>query len=419
MFGQQQLPDSPKPQIEGVGPITPGKGTPKTLPSSSEPEAPPSNLAPGKGTSAAQPQQTQDTFQTTAPELSPVPEPGGKTFTLPRVQVNFIEVPFMVKDKHGVQVAGLDWRDIQVYENGVRQHISFWSPGDPAPLSVAFVLDQSLPYNTMESVNASLAALQGAFAPWDEIALVTYNNGPQVRTTFTGAQSARISAVVERSKTSGRDATPMYGGPMAQTTMINGRQFDPNTAPVRNSNSTFQTIPKEVHTLNDAIMQAAQILHDRAQGRRRIIYVVSDGKEQGSKAKFKDVVKYMQTNNIAVYGTLVGDSATPGLGWLDRFHIPFQMRDNLLPQYVAATGGQLASGYRQRAIEESFQKIAMEARSQYTVGYYSHANQLDPSFRTIEVRVLRPGLDIIAKKGYYPTPSAVNHPVAPAAKSAQ
>ena len=80
---------------------------------------------------------------------------------------------------------------------------------------------------------------------------------------------------------------------------------------------------------------AAKELSTRPKERRRIIYVVSDGKEYGSKASWKEVVRYLQTNKIAVYGTLVGDSARWGEGWLDRFHLPFPMYDNILYKYTA------------------------------------------------------------------------------------
>ena len=84
----------------------------------------------------------------------------------------------------------------------------------------------------------------------------------------------------------------------------------------------------------------------RPQGRRRIIYVVSDGKEYGSKATYKDVLRYLQTNKIAVYGTLVGDSARWGEGYVSRLHLPFTMYDNRLAGYVLATGGILDSETR-------------------------------------------------------------------------
>jgi VWFA-related protein len=161
-------------------------------------------------------------------------------------------------------------------------------------------------------------------------------------------------------------------------------------------------IPKEIHTLNDAILAAAKELASRPKDRRRIIYVISDGKEAGSKAKYADVIKFLQTNNIAVYGTLVGDSARWGEGYLSRVHIPFTMYDNRLAGYAFATGGALDAERGTRGIENSYAKLAEEARVRYTIVYYSHQPFLDGKFRSIDVRVDRPGLEVVAKQGYYP-----------------
>jgi hypothetical protein len=72
-------------------------------------------------------------------------------------------------------------------------------------------------------------------------------------------------------------------------------------------------VPKEVHPLNDAILAAATALSTQALDRRRIVYVISDGKEYGSTAKMGEVIRYLQTNRMEVYGTLVGDVAS-GVG---------------------------------------------------------------------------------------------------------
>jgi hypothetical protein len=64
-------------------------------------------------------------------------------------------------------------------------------------------------------------------------------------------------------------------------------------------------------------------------------------------------------------------------------------------------------------IEKSYEKIASEARNQYTLGYLSHESIYDSKYRPIEVHVDRPGLEVIAKKGYYPsgrTIGSVNRP---------
>jgi VWFA-related protein len=396
----QQIPDAPRPQVglPAVNKVAPGMGSTPTsngdhAPADQRQQAPPSSLP-----AAAQ----QPGGQDTAPEL-PAAGQGADAFKLV-VRTNFVEVPFTVKDNKQRLVPGITWREVRIYENNIPQRISLFTV-DPFPLSVALVIDQSLTPDNMAKVNNSLAALQGAFAPYDEVAVYTYNNGPQKRTDFTAANSARLEFALNNSKSAGRDVYLNMGGPLAQTTVINGRNFDPNTAPIRNSQAMELKVPKEVHTLNDAILAAAKSLSDRPKGRRRVIYVISDGKEYGSEAKTKQVIQYLQTNKIAVYGTLVGDSSLPVVGFLDKIHLPYTMRDNVLPVYTNETGGNLDAEFRQRGIEQSFQKIFEEVRTQYTVGYYTHQPFIDGKYRTIDVRVLRPNLTVIAKKGYYPTAS--------------
>jgi len=400
--GQQAVPDAPRPQVSlpaasaisaGVGTTSSSNDDTTAAAAASQPD----NAVPGSLPASPQTQAQPDDQQ--APDLPALGE--GPAYTL-HVGVNFVEVPYTVKDRRGNLVPGLTWRDVQVFENGLRQQIALFTV-DPWPLSVALIIDQSMTPDYMAKVNNSLSALQGAFAPFDEIAVFTYNNTPKLRTELTGARSARLTFTLENTKTAGREPAQMGGGPMSQTTFINNQQFDPNTSPVRNSQSTWTAPPRERHALNDAILEAAKSLSKVEKGRRRVIYVISDGKEDGSVAKFKDVVRYLQTNKISVYGTLVGDSSLPVIGFLDRIHIPLQMRDNILPAYAAATGGSIDAQFRQKGIEESFAAIAREVRTQYVVGYYSKEPFIDGKFRTIEVRVLRPNLDVLAKKGYFPT----------------
>ncbi|WP_260706253.1 VWA domain-containing protein [Edaphobacter flagellatus] len=395
----QQVPDAPRPQVSlpTRDSIRPGMGT-TTTSNGDQPagqdQAPPSSLP----SSAA-----QEKLDDGPPPELPAAGQGPGSFTL-RVQTNFVEVPFTVKDNKGRLVPGITWREVRVYENNVPQRISLFTV-DPWPLSVALVIDQSLTPDNMTKVNNSLSALQGAFAPYDEVAVFTYNNGPRMRTDFTAAQSPRLTFTLETSKATGREPYMNMGGPMAQTNTLNGRVFDPNTAPVRNSPSIELKVPKEVHTLNDAILEAAKATAKAGKGRRRVIYVISDGKEYGSQAKTKDVIHYLQANKISVYGTLVGDSSIPVVGFLDKIHVPFQMRDNVLLTYTNATGGNLEAEFRQKGIEQSFQKIFEEVRTQYTIGYYTHEPFIDGKYRTLDVRVLRPSLTVLAKKGYYPTAS--------------
>jgi VWFA-related protein len=419
MYGmaQQQsaVPDAPAPQshpsLSGLsGPITPGIGAGETSSekgTSSSESAQPGQEAP------AQPQNTtapiisgaKDDFQKAAPEL-PASGEGMQAVASISVRVNFVEVPVTVKDSKGNLVAGLTWRDFKVFENDSREQLRLFTV-DPAPLSVAFVIDQSLPSPVMSKVNDSLGAIQGALTPYDEIAVFSYNNGAQERTGFTGAQSQRVPAVMAMTKETGSDPlVPINSGPFASCGFTkNGNCVDPNIQRGQSTgtNGNPEKLYKEPHTLNDAILMAAKELSSRPRGRRRLIYVISDGKEQGSKASYRDVLRYLQTNKIAVYGTAVGDSARWGEGYLSRFHIPGMMYDNLLAKYVLETGGTLDSESSTNGIEKSYAKIAEEARTQYTLGYNSAEPMIDGKFRKIDVRVDRPGLEVIAKRGYFPS----------------
>jgi VWFA-related protein len=75
----------------------------------------------------------------------------------------------------------------------------------------------------------------------------------------------------------------------------------------------------------------------------------------------------------------------------------------VLPVYANATGGNIDPEFRTAQIEKSFAAIAEEARTQYTLGYYTHEPFIDGKYRRVEVRVLRPNLTVIAKQGYYPS----------------
>jgi VWFA-related protein len=414
----QSVPDAPAPQpaapLSGAnGPITPGSGTPgisdptgsstsgqSTTPAPA-PQPPPQQPAP-RPTPSQPPAQ-----QSTSPNNSgePAPEEGGAALTKFVVNVNFVEVPVTVKDSKGALVAGLTARDFKVFENNVRAPLSLFSV-DPRALSVAFVIDQSLPADVMAKVNDSMGAIQGALTPYDEVAVFTYGNGPKEWTGFTGAQGNRLPAVLALAKSSGTDmqvpinSGPLYGCSIRQ----NGNCVDPNLQPGRSAgNNTFGNIPKEIHTLNDAILAAAKELSTRPKERLRVIYVVSDGKEYGSKATLREVIKYLQTNKIAVYATAVGASAEWGVGYVSRLHLPFTMYDNILFKYTLATGGDLYSERGTNGIEQSYAKVAEQARSQYTLGYLSHESIYDSKYRNITVLVDRPNLDVIAKKGYYPS----------------
>ena len=391
---QQSVPDAPQPQtLPKLNSITPVASAVPSTPSQAGASSSTTEAAP---TITVVPNQDQD--------QGPAPVTERSQANTLSVNVQYHAIPFTVKDSKGRLVPGLTYRDVRVYENGVLQHTSVFLT-DPAPLSVALVIDQSVTADTMEKVNDSLSALQGAFSPYDEVAVFTYNNGVKEQTTFTAAQSARLGAVLDQSKGIGNDPIMGLTGPLAHDQVINNMPIDGVPDAGHQPGTLAFTVPKVYHTLNDAILAAAKVVAGADYHRQRIIYVISDGKEYGSKATQKEVIRFLQTNHIEVWATQVGESAIKGMGFVDRVHIPFTMRDDALPKYTSATGGLFDSEFRPKGIENGFSQITAEIRAQYTVGYYTHESPFNENYRTTEVRVLRPSLFITAPAGYYPNAS--------------
>src|SRR5262249_54313205 len=240
--------------------------------------------------------QQDNTPQREAPEI---PKPGEAGVYIIRIGITFVDVSVMVRDKKHVLVAGLTWRQFQGYEGGVRQRIAVFSV-DLLPISTAFVIDPSLPSDVMVKVNQSLAAVIGAFTPFDSVAIFAYNSSTRMVTDYTGAQGARLPAAFQSAKSSGRDMGVVSpGGPLDNGPTINSKPVDPNLSPQR-GNAGFIVIPKEIHPLNDAILAAAKVLAQQPRERRKVIYIISDGKESGSKATYKEVVRYLLANEISL-----------------------------------------------------------------------------------------------------------------------
>jgi VWFA-related protein len=163
--------------------------------------------------------------------------------------------------------------------------------------------------------------------------------------------------------------------------------------------------------LNDAILAAAKDLASRDKARRKIIFVISDGREYRSDASYGDVLRVLLTNGIMVYGVSVESSAIPGYNKLSKLHRPKFGYTDILPKYANATGGEILAKYSKDAIEGVYQQVIGAARNEYTLGYNTRATP-SSAYREIEVRVdrpscktdLRPCVNVYAKAGYYPLP---------------
>lgn len=318
------------------------------------------------------------------------------------VKVNFVQVPVMVKTADGSLVYGLGPNDFTVLENGKKQNLTFFT-SDPFPLSVATLLDVGMADVALQKINQTYASLVGAFSPYDEVALYTYSSTVSEVSDFTQRPEKLTAVLNEMKLVRGHSNGPaVLGGPLASGPTVNGAPAGgPTIAPVN-------TPPKEAHVLNDAILQAALDLSKRGRDRRKVIFVISDGRELGSKASYHDVLKLLETRDIQVRAVVVDSGALPLFKELGRIHLKGQGTNDILPKYAWATGGgQVYGELTRNAIEDAYQSVTSDARNQYTLGYTPQPTTGSSAYRSIEVQVLHhKGLKVYAKDGYYPIPAA-------------
>ncbi len=317
-----------------------------------------------------------------------------------KVVTNFVLVPVTVKDSSGHMVDGLLPKDFSVYEDGKKQDLKFFT-SDPFPLSAAVILDTGMPDVAVQKINQTYSALAGAFSAYDEVSLYTYSTTVSQVSDFSSATGQKLTAVLNQMKLErGRNnGAPVMNGPLGpQGPVVNGIPVErpgaqPNIAP-----------PKDVRVLNDAILRAALDLGKRDRARRKIIFIISDGREYGSRVSYSDVLKVLLSREITVYSIAVEASAIPVYNKLEKFHLPHYGYSDILPKYSAATGGEVFTELTRDAIEVAYARATGDARNQYTLGYTTRATP-SSAYRDIEVRVNRPGLKITAKAGYYPLPA--------------
>jgi VWFA-related protein len=414
---KQDIPDAPSasrpfpsvPQTSQGPDQSPGDQGPGAQPPPAQAPPPPNQAPPTSSAPAANP--GDDPVY--APGVAPDPSskvttaggatgergPGSEELYKIVANVNQVLVPVRVQDDSGRLINGLLSRDFSVFEDGKKQALNFFTT-DPFALSAAVIFDVGMPDVAVQKVNQTFSALEGAFSQFDEVSLYTYSTSVTKVTDFA-AVGRRLTAALDNLKTvtGSNNGPPVVSGPMGpQGPIVNGVPIDSGAPRTINP-------PKEVHVLNDAIVAATVDLRKRDRARRKVIFIISDGREYGSNASYRDTLRLLLSQGILVYGVAVEGSAIPVYGQLQKLHVPLTGSrlgySDILPKYASATGGEIFNGFSRDAIETTYARTLGDARNLYTLGYLTHATP-SSAHREIDVHVARPDLKVTAKEGYYP-----------------
>ncbi len=299
-----------------------------------------------------------------------------------RTSVDLVLVPVTVKDGSGNLVTDLRREDFEVLEDEKVQPIRYFS-ADPFPLSAVILVDEVLSGAAQKSVRESLPVLAGAFSPQDEFALFAYDVYPRQVLDFTSDLDQLRQAFPRVLRNSPPPAVGVSGGPMSSGPRINSVPVSPGVP---------NTVPKSaqpVKCLNDALWAAGMALRNREPGRRRVVFVLSDGDNSRLNLhKFEETRDLLLAENITVYFVGVDNAR-------------FKVGTPPLSYYVFATGGDRFSPLSEEGLATALSRVTEQARYQYTLVYTAHAATGGREYRRIEVKVRHRGVKVLARTGYF------------------
>jgi len=333
--------------------------------------------------SAGPPDQSPGTPPAQAPAQQPQaapPAPSGQQPRTLHLRVDQVLVPVLVRNASGDPVFDLGKKDFRIFDEDLEQEVEYFA-NDPFPLSVVFLVDDDLPQRSAEMVNRSLSAVLGGMAEADEMAVVKFAEYPRIVADF-GSNLDKLHDVLKRT-----DLEKHYPGSASSTMTL---------PPNPNTNSQEIGVPvwgqvtgAESKDLDDAVLFAAEMLRPRPRERRKLVLIVSDGRNShNNTATFQQVARTLLSSDISVYGIGVSQAV------LDR-------KRAAIARYVDVTGGDIFYAASQHGLEEDYARILEELRNRYTLAYTPKGTDRNKEYHQIEVRVKRPHLKVTARDGYY------------------
>jgi len=148
---------------------------------------------------------------------------------------------------------------------------------------------------------------------------------------------------------------------------------------------------KGMTTLNDAIVEAAQALASRPEKRKAIV-VLSDGADTFSKASTTKAIESALEVGASIYTV---DMSSIELGGSTR-----RQSAGSLKEFAEKTGGRFITTPGGPELRDAFKGIAEELGQQYTLAYKPVNRARDGKWRTLEVKVTKPDLQVRTRKGY-------------------
>jgi len=270
-----------------------------------------------------------------------------------RIEVALVNLSFSVKDKKGQLITDLTQGNFKIFENNKPQEVLNFGRETDLPITVALVIDTST----------------------------------SIRDKFKYEQEAAIDffhTTIRRKKDKGLLLS-----------------FDSNIELLHDFTDDPDALTKSVKALKpgggtrmfDAIFQVCQEKLKGEVGSRKILILISDGDDNLSSESLESTLEMAQRADVAIFAISTNSSAFFGMS--------SPKNDKVLKRLADETGGRAFFPLKIDELAQSFQDIAQELRSQYSLAYRSNNPNRDGAFRSIKIDTDRRDLRVRARKGYY------------------
>ncbi len=272
-----------------------------------------------------------------------------------KIDTLLLTMPISVSDKKGRSVAGLEWENFSIFENGKPRNIEYFF-NEASPMNVAVLID------TSGSTKEVLGKIQKAardfvklFRPSDKAIIVSFDSRTRYLSGFTSDRKELLKAI-------------------DQTAIANQAGSDMNAAVLKVVNEHFISF----------------------KGRKAII-VLTDGMVLKNAVSTQQIMDAMQRTDTLFYPiifkTKFYSDARARAAANKRKPVPIELLEILAQE----TAGKF---YEKDAdeLKDAFQSIVTELKNQYLLGFYSDNDASGNSAGNIRIEVDRKELTVNLKK---------------------